>query len=199
MWGGTATRAGGARPRTPRTPSYGLTRGVVGTSSSRAKPHAGRPRMERRRHCMVQYHLASARRRSSCKDCGGSELCEHGRRRSNCKGCGGGSICEHGQQRRTCKDSGGSSLCEHWRERRRCKECSGTGSDHVTSPTPFWQPRASAASCSAARYLYGAFVVAAAASGRCQLPLALVGELALNLHATKLKLELPRAMSASRS
>ena len=48
-------------------------------------------------------------------------------------------------------------------------------------------------------YLYGAFVVAAAASGRCQLPLALVGELALNLHATKLKLELPRAMSASTS
>jgi len=77
------------------------------------------------------------------------------------------------------------------RERRPCKECSGTGSNHVTSPTPFRQPRASAASCSAARYLYGAFVVAAAASGRRQLQLEEVSwpwtsGAALDLHATKL-------------
>eukprot|EP00964_Phaeocystis_antarctica_P132910 scaffold97061_cov54-Phaeocystis_antarctica.AAC.3 len=30
------------------------------------------------------------RRRSQCKDCGGSGLCEHGRRRSQCKDCVGG-------------------------------------------------------------------------------------------------------------
>ena len=131
------------------------------------------------------------RQRSLCKDCGGKGICEHGGNKYTCKECGGSSICEHGRQRKTCKECGGSSLCEHGRERRRCKECSGTGSDHVTSPTPFWQPRASAASCfapaascSAARYLYGAFVVAAAASGRRQLPLAPGGELAMDFGCT---------------
>ena len=42
--------------------------------------------------------------RVTCKDCGGSGLCEHGRLRNTCKDCGGGSICEHGRRRSTCKD-----------------------------------------------------------------------------------------------
>ena len=46
-------------------------------------------------------------RRSQCKECGGSQICEHGRVRKQCKECGGASICEHGRQRSVCKECGG--------------------------------------------------------------------------------------------
>ena len=56
--------------------------------------------------------------------------CPHGRRRSRCKECGGSSLCEHGRQRSQCKECGGSSICEHGRRRSTCKECGRSG--HVT-------------------------------------------------------------------
>jgi len=34
-------------------------------------------------------------RGTTCKDCGGSSICEHQRVRNKCKDCGGSSICEH--------------------------------------------------------------------------------------------------------
>ena len=37
----------------------------------------------------------------------GHKKCEHGRRRSVCKECGGSGICEHGRQRSQCKECGG--------------------------------------------------------------------------------------------
>ena len=58
--------------------------------------------------------------RSQCKVC---SACPHGRRRSQCKECGGSGICEHGRQRYFCKSCGGGAYCEHGRQRRRCKEC----------------------------------------------------------------------------
>ena len=39
--------------------------------------------------------------RSQCKVCG---ACPHGRRRSKCKECGGSGICEHGRQRYRCNE-----------------------------------------------------------------------------------------------
>ena len=42
--------------------------------------------------------------RSKCKVC---SACPHGRRRSQCKECGGTSICEHGRERSKCKECGG--------------------------------------------------------------------------------------------
>ena len=51
--------------------------------------------------------------------------CEHGRKRTECKDCGGSGVCEHGRRRDQCKDCGGSSFCEHRRERSRCKDCGG--------------------------------------------------------------------------
>ena len=39
-----------------------------------------------------------------CKECGGSQICEHGRVRYRCKECGGKGICEHGRRRCRCKD-----------------------------------------------------------------------------------------------
>jgi len=58
-----------------------------------------------------------------CKECGGSQICEHGRRRTQCKECGGSSICEHGRQRSQCKECGGSQICAHGRQKYGCKEC----------------------------------------------------------------------------
>ena len=54
----------------------------------------------------------------SCKESVGH--CEHGRERSKCKECGGSQICEHGREH-SCKECGGSQICEHGRIRSRCK------------------------------------------------------------------------------
>ena len=66
------------------------------------------------------------RRKSQCKECGGSSICEHGRQKSRCKECGGVSICEHGRQKSQCKECGGSSICKHGRLKSTCKECGGS-------------------------------------------------------------------------
>ena len=39
-----------------------------------------------------------------CKDCEGSQICQHQRQRSKCKDCGGGSICIHQRRRSECKE-----------------------------------------------------------------------------------------------
>ena len=52
--------------------------------------------------------------------------CEHNRRKSRCKECGGSAICEHNRRKSTCKECGGASICEHNREKTRCKECGGS-------------------------------------------------------------------------
>ena len=67
------------------------------------------------------------RRRSSCRDCGGSSICPHKRRRSQCKDCGGASICQHNRERTKCKQCGGRSLCQHGRQKSQCKDCGGSG------------------------------------------------------------------------
>ena len=42
-------------------------------------------------------------------ECGGFQICEHGRIRSTCKECGGSQL-EHGRERRKCKECGGLNL-----------------------------------------------------------------------------------------
>jgi hypothetical protein len=37
------------------------------------------------------------RQKSTCKDCGGTSICEHGRLKSQSKECGGTAFCEHGR------------------------------------------------------------------------------------------------------
>ena len=76
-----------------------------------------------RSNCKVCSACPHGRRRSQCKECGGSGICEHGRQRNKCKECGGSSICEHGRERSKCKECGGSQICEHGRRRHGCKEC----------------------------------------------------------------------------
>ena len=83
--------------------------------------------VKHRSNCKVCIACPHGRRRSLCKECGGSGICEHGRERHQCKECGGASICEHGRQRSKCKECGGSGICEHGRVRYECKECGGKG------------------------------------------------------------------------
>ena len=64
--------------------------------------------------------------RYKCKECGGSQICEHGKDKRECKECGGSSFCAHGKKRRFCPECGGSGLCEHGRNKRTCKECGGS-------------------------------------------------------------------------
>ena len=61
-----------------------------------------------------------AKYRSRCKVC---SACPHGKRRTRCKECGGSQICVHGRERSYCKECGGSQICEHGRRRPQCKEC----------------------------------------------------------------------------
>ena len=66
------------------------------------------------------------RRKTDCKECGGSSICEHGRRKDRCKECGGSSFCEHGKRKQICKECGGSAFCEHGKRKTECKECGGS-------------------------------------------------------------------------
>jgi hypothetical protein len=64
--------------------------------------------------------------KSACKDCGGSQICPHNRQKSACKECGGSQICKHNRIKSNCKDCGGSQICKHNKRRRYCKECGGS-------------------------------------------------------------------------
>lgn len=66
------------------------------------------------------------RRKTRCKECGGSEICPHDRQRAQCIECGGSGICLHNKRRTRCKECGGSEICPHKRRRTQCKECGGS-------------------------------------------------------------------------
>ena len=84
--------------------------------------HGVKPRSK----CKACSACPHGKKRSFCKECGGSAICEHGRQRYSCKECGGSRICEHGRIRSQCKECGGASICVHARERSKCKECGGS-------------------------------------------------------------------------
>jgi len=67
------------------------------------------------------------KRRSQCKECGGSSICKHNKRKSTCKECGGSSICIHDKRKSRCKECGGSFICQHNRQKATCKECDPQG------------------------------------------------------------------------
>lgn len=100
------------------------------------------------------------RQKSTCKECGGSQICPHNRVRSCCKECKGGSICPHNRVRTVCKLCKGGGICVHNRERRKCKDCiqaredagvasdgrpvaareAGKSPDTTKAPAPAWWP-----------------------------------------------------------
>ena len=65
------------------------------------------------------------KRKTYCKDCGGSGICHHNRVKYSCKECRGVSICQHGTRRNYCKECSGGSICEHYKFRIVCKDCRG--------------------------------------------------------------------------
>ena len=83
-------------------------------------------RKSRCKECGGSCICEHGRRKCRCKYCGGSDICEHSRHKSICKDCGGSQICEHGNIKSTCKDCGGASICEHDRIKAKCKECGGS-------------------------------------------------------------------------
>jgi hypothetical protein len=83
-------------------------------------------RKSRCKECGGSEICEHQRQKSKCKECGGSQICEHQRRKSLCKECGGSQICEHQRQKSKCKECGGSQICEHQRQKSKCKECGGS-------------------------------------------------------------------------
>eukprot|EP00605_Chrysophyceae_sp_TOSAG23-4_P001203 GSChrysophyteH1.ASY1.ANO1.1312.1 assembled CDS len=94
----------------------------------------GRRYLYKGKVCMWLYGRACCehgRRKSRCKECGGSGICEHGRlylyKGNVCMWRHGKICCEHGREKYRCKECGGSGICEHGRQKSRCKECGGSG------------------------------------------------------------------------
>ena len=75
---------------------------------------------------MGEIKCEHGKRKSHCKECGGSAFCKHGKQKSQCKECGGTSICEHDKLKSQCKECGGSVFCEHGKQKSKCKECGGS-------------------------------------------------------------------------
>jgi hypothetical protein len=75
---------------------------------------------------MAHKKCEHGKRKSRCKECGGSELCLHNKQKYQCKDCKGSQICEHNKQKSTCKDCGGNGICEHNKRKEICKECGGS-------------------------------------------------------------------------
>ena len=73
-----------------------------------------------------KYNCIHGKRKSQCRDCGGSAFCEHGKFKSTCRDCGGSAFCEHSKFKSHCRDCGGSSFCEHGKEKSRCIDCGGS-------------------------------------------------------------------------
>ncbi|XP_057292635.1 uncharacterized protein LOC130621362 [Hydractinia symbiolongicarpus] len=64
-------------------------------------------------------------RRSTCKECGGSQIFPHLREGKRRKECGGSQICPHQMIRSYCKECKGSQSCKHGRIRSICKDGAG--------------------------------------------------------------------------
>jgi len=65
----------------------------------------------------TKQHTAGSKQPLSCKDCGGTSICQHNRQRSRCKDCGCASICQH----------------NHIRSRRKDRDCGAPASAGITA------------------------------------------------------------------
>ena len=61
--------------------------------------------------------------RSRCKQCCGSDFCEHNKHKQGCRECGGSQVCEHDKHIFVCKLCGGRGICEHNKQKSKCKQC----------------------------------------------------------------------------
>lgn len=66
------------------------------------------------------------RRRDQCRDCLGTDFCEHDRIKYECRDCKGSNICEHNRRKDQCKKCNPLAFCPHKRMKKRCEECKGS-------------------------------------------------------------------------
>ena len=108
------------------TPLYCRTHKLKGMIDVKNKKCEHGKRKTQCKECGGSACCEHGKRKSICGECGGSQICEHGKVRSGCKECGGGSICEHGKVKSHCKECGGSAFCEHGKQKAKCRECGGS-------------------------------------------------------------------------
>lgn len=80
---------------------------------------------EKQKIVRESHKCEHGKRKTYCKDCGGSSICKHNKEKSKCRECGGSAFCEHNKRKVICKECKGVSICEHNRTKSHCKECKG--------------------------------------------------------------------------
>ena len=83
-------------------------------------------RKSRCRNCGGSAYCIHNKFKSRCRDCGGNEFCIHGRIKSTCKECVGSESCIHKKRKSTCIECRGSAICIHGRIKSQCKQCNGS-------------------------------------------------------------------------
>ncbi len=58
-----------------------------------------------------------------CKECHGSQICEHNKQKYSCKDCKGPAICIHNKSKYICKDCKGAYICDHNIVKYSCRIC----------------------------------------------------------------------------
>ena len=101
-------------------------KGVVGQKRPRNPPDVAPDPQKKKKRRKPPQRCEHGRRKSRCKDCGGSQICAHGRLKYQCKECGGFGVCVHRRLKDQCRDCGGSRFCEHDRRKNVCRECGGS-------------------------------------------------------------------------
>ena len=74
----------------------------------------------------TRLHCEHNRKKSVCKDCGGSSICVHNKHKYVCIECGGSAICIHNKYRSRCIKCGGASICIHKKRISECIRCNGS-------------------------------------------------------------------------
>ena len=105
-------------PQSPVTRPKRKNSEISNTASTNPSAHPDLPTKKRQRKKCIH-----GKRKTYCKECGGSAFCTHGNWKSICKECGGSALCTHGKRKSYCKECGGSAFCTHGKRKNRCKTC----------------------------------------------------------------------------
>ena len=61
----------------------------------------------------------------NCKDCLGSQFCQHQNIKYSCKQCQGKQVCKRNKIKSDCYNCGSSKFCEHNKRKQTCPDCDG--------------------------------------------------------------------------
>ena len=74
----------------------------------------------------TRWNCEHGKKKSICRECGGSSFCEHNKRKAHCLDCGGSALCKHNKLKSRCRECGGSAFCKHNKLKTHCRECGGS-------------------------------------------------------------------------